>query len=133
MKTLRAVSDVTAVLVLLLISILVVSVVLVWGSIVVQQPVAVASRERIEVEEKLKESISLVYWGPNGVMVLTNSGSTHVRIIRLYVGENSVIPVDWSLEPGETKSFRSGVPYNPHLTVAVLTDKNELWIIWWAR
>jgi hypothetical protein len=76
--------------------------------------------------------VSLVYWGPDGTIILTSRARDPVTIVRVYI-DSSPRTVSWTVNPGETKTFNLGVGYDPLKEVTALTDKNELIVLWRSR
>ncbi|MEM2233845.1 MAG: hypothetical protein QXP81_09950, partial [Nitrososphaerota archaeon] len=118
-------SEATTVLVLTIVALLAVGIVVIWGSLT-SRMASEAGREAVATNiQRIRQDVSLVYWGPDGTIILTSRSRDPVTIVRVYV-DNAPRQVSWTLNPGETKSFGLGVGYDPLKELTALTDKNEL-------
>jgi len=128
------ISEATALLVLLLVALVVVGIVLIWGSST-SWLASEAGRRGAEAQAaKMRQDVSLVYWGPDGTVIVTNRGQDPVTIVALYRGESRLtLSGNWTLSPGETKRLSIGVPYDPSTQLTAITDRNEVIVLWRAR
>jgi hypothetical protein len=104
----------------------------IWGSMVSRSASEAGRAAAVTEVQRIRQDVSLVYWGPDGTIILTSRARDPVTIVRVYV-DSSPRTVSWTISPGETKTFNLGVGYDPLREVTALTDKNELIVLWRAR
>jgi hypothetical protein len=109
-----------------------VGIVVIWGAMVSRSASEAGRAAAVTEVQRIRQDVSLVYWGPDGTIILTSRARDPVTIVRVYV-DSSPRTVSWTINPGETKRFNLGVGYDPLKEVTALTDKNELIVLWRAR
>jgi hypothetical protein len=124
-------SEVATVAVLILIGLMVVGVVVIWEAQVTRSASEAGRAAAVTEVQRMRQDVSLVYWGPDGTIILTSRARDPVTIVRVYV-DSSPRQVSWTISPGETKRFNLGVNYDPTKEVTAFTDKNELIVLWRA-
>jgi hypothetical protein len=128
------ISEATAALVLLLVALITVGIVLIWGSAASWLASEAGRRGGEAQAAKMRQDVSLVYWGPDGTVILTNRGQDPVRIVAAYIDETPLsLYGDWILQPGETKRLNIGARYDPSRQLTAITDRNEVIVLWRAR
>jgi hypothetical protein len=128
------ISEATAVLVLLLVALITVGIVLIWGSAASWLASEAGRRGGEAQAAKMRQDISLVYWGPDGTIIITNRGQDPVRIVAAYIDETPLsLSGNWTLSAGETKRLSIGAGYNPSRQLTAVTDRNEVIVLWRAR
>jgi hypothetical protein len=110
----------------------VVGIVVIWGAMVSRSASEAGRAAAVTEVQRIRQDVSLVYWGPDGTIILTSRARDPVTIVRIYV-DSSPHMVSWTVNPGETKTFNLGVGYDPLKEVTALTDKNELIVLWRSR
>jgi hypothetical protein len=125
-------SEATTVAVLIVVGLFVVGIVVIWGAMVSRSASEAGRAAAVTEVQRMRQDVSLVYWGPDGTIVLTSRAKDPVTIVRVYV-DSSPRQVSWTISPGETRRFNLGVGYDPLREVTALTDKNELIVLWRAR
>jgi hypothetical protein len=125
-------SEAATVAVLILVSLIVAGIVVIWGALVARSASEAGRAAAVTEIQRIRQDVSLVYWGPDGTIILTNRARDPVTIVRVYV-DSSPRTVIWTINPGETKRFNLGVGYDPLKEVTALTDKNELIVLWRSR
>jgi hypothetical protein len=125
-------SEAATIAVLILVSLAVASIVVIWGAMVSRSASEAGRAAAVTEVQRIRQDVSLVYWGPDGTIILTSRSRDPVTIVRVYV-DSSPRTVSWTINPGETKTFNLGVGYDPLREVTALTDKNELIVLWRAR
>jgi hypothetical protein len=125
-------SEATTVAVLIVVGLLLVAIMVIWGSMVSRSASEAGRAAAVTEVQRIRQDVSLVYWGPDGTIILTSRARDPVTIVRVYV-DSSPRTVSWTISPGETKTFNLGVGYDPLREVTALTDKNELIVLWRAR
>jgi hypothetical protein len=125
-------SEATNVAVLIVVGLFLVGIVVIWGAMVSRSASEAGRAAAVTEVQRIRQDVSLVYWGPDGTIILTSRARDPVTIVRVYV-DSSPRTVSWTLSPGETKTFNLGVGYDPLREVTALTDKNELIVLWRAR
>jgi hypothetical protein len=128
------ISEATAVLVLLLVALITVGIVLIWGSAASWLASEAGRRGGEAQAAKMRQDVSLVYWGPDGTVIITNRGQDPVRIVAAYIYETPLsLSGNWTLSAGETKRLRIGAGYDPSRQLTAVTDRNEVIVLWRAR
>jgi hypothetical protein len=128
------ISEATAVLVLLLVALITVGIVLIWGSAASWLASEAGRRGGETQAAKMRQDISLVYWGPDGTIIITNRGQDPVRIVAAYIDETPLsLSGNWTLSAGETKRLSIGAGYDPSRQLTAVTDRNEVIVLWRAR
>jgi hypothetical protein len=125
-------SEATNVAVLIVVGLIVAGIVVIWGALVTRSASEAGRAAAVTEIQRIRQDVSLVYWGPDGTIVLTSRARDPVTIVRVYV-DSSPRTVSWTINPGETKRFNLGVGYDPLKEVTILTDKNELIVLWRSR
>jgi hypothetical protein len=125
-------SEAATIAVLILVSLAVASIVVIWGAMVSRSASEAGRAAAVTEVQRIRQDVSLVYWGPDGTIILTSRSRDPVTIVRVYV-DSSPRTVSWTISPGETKTFNLGVGYDPLKEVTALTDKNELIVLWRSR
>jgi hypothetical protein len=125
-------SEAVAIAVLIVVGLFVVGIVVIWGAMVSRSASEAGRAAAVTEVQRIRQDVSLVYWGPDGTIILTSRARDPVTIVRVYV-DSSPRTVSWTISPGETKTFNLGVGYDPLREVTALTDKNELIVLWRAR
>jgi hypothetical protein len=125
-------SEAVAIAVLIVVGLFVVGIVVIWGAMVSRSASEAGRAAAVTEIQRIRQDVSLAYWGPDGTIILTSRAKDPVTIVKVYVG-SSPRTVSWTINPGETKRFNLGVGYDPLKEVTALTDKNELIILWRAR
>jgi hypothetical protein len=125
-------SEATNVAVLIVVGLFLVGIVVIWGAMVSRSASEAGRAAAVTEVQRIRQDVSLVYWGPDGTIILTSRARDPVTIVRVYV-DSSPRTVSWTLSPGETKTFNLGVGYDPLREVTALTDKNELIVLWRSR
>jgi hypothetical protein len=125
-------SEATTVAVLIVVGLFLVAIMVIWGSMVSRSASEAGRAAAVTEVQRIRQDVSLVYWGPDGTIILTSRARDPVTIVRVYV-DSSPRTVSWTISPGETKTFNLGVGYDPLKEVTALTDKNELIVLWRAR
>jgi hypothetical protein len=125
-------SEATTVAVLIVVGLFLVAIMVIWGSMVSRSASEAGRAAAVTEVQRIRQDVSLVYWGPDGTIILTSRARDPVTIVRVYV-DSSPRTVSWTISPGETKTFNLGVGYDPLREVTALTDKNELIVLWRAR
>jgi len=127
------ISEATAALVLLLVALITVGIVLIWGSAASWLASEAGRRGGETQAAKMRQDVSLVYWGPDGTVIITNRGQDPVRIV-VYIDETPIsLSGNWTLSAGETKRLNIGVGYDPSRQLTAVTDRNEVIVLWRAR
>jgi hypothetical protein len=132
-------SEATTVAVLIVVGLIVAGIVVIWGAMVSRSASEAGRAAAVTEVQRIRQDVSLVYWGPDGTIILTSRARDPVTIVRVYVDSSPrTICVNpphgcWTINPGETKRFNLGVGYDPLKEVTALTDKNELIVLWRAR
>jgi hypothetical protein len=128
------ISEATAALVLLLVALITVGIVLIWGSAASWLASEAGRRGGETQAAKMRQDVSLVYWGPDGTIIITNRGQDPVRIVAAYIDETPLsLSGNWTLSAGETKRLSIGAGYNPSRQLTAVTDRNEVIVLWRAR
>jgi len=128
------ISEATAALVLLLVALITVGIVLIWGSAASWLASEAGRRGGETQAAKMRQDISLVYWGPDGTVIITNRGQDPVRIVAAYIDEAPLsLSGNWTLSAGETKRLNIGAGYDPSRQLTAVTDRNEVIVLWRAR
>jgi hypothetical protein len=128
------ISEATAALVLLLVALITVGIVLIWGSAASWLASEAGRRGGETQAAKMRQDISLVYWGPDGTIIITNRGQDPVRIVAAYIDETPLsLSGNWTLSAGETKRLSIGAGYDPSRQLTAVTDRNEVIVLWRAR
>jgi hypothetical protein len=128
------ISEATAALVLLLVALITVGIVLIWGSAASWFASEAGRRGGEAQAAKMRQDISLVYWGPDGTIIITNRGQDPVRIVSAYIDETPLsLSGNWTLSAGETKRLSIGAGYDPSRQLTAVTDRNEVIVLWRAR
>jgi hypothetical protein len=125
-------SEATTVAVLIVVGLFLVGIVVIWGAMVSRSASEAGRAAAVTEVQRIRQDVSLVYWGPDGTIILTSRARDPVTIVRVHV-DSSPRTVSWTINPGETKRFNLGVGYDPLKEVTALTDKNELIVLWRAR
>ena len=125
-------SEAATVAVLILVSLIVTGIVVIWGAMVSRSAFEAGRAAVVTEVQRIRQDVSLVYWGPDGTIILTSRARDPVTIVRVYV-DSSPRTVSWAINPGETKTFNLGVGYDPLKVITALTDKNELIVLWRSR
>jgi hypothetical protein len=125
-------SEATTIAVLIVVGLFLVGIVVIWGATVSRSASEAGRAAAVTEVQRIRQDVSLVYWGPDGTIILTSRARDPVTIVRVYV-DSSPRTVSWTINPGETKTFNLGVGYDPLKEVTALTDKNELTVLWRAR
>ena len=125
-------SEATTVTVLILVGLIVAGIVVIWGALVSRSASEAGRAAALTEVQRIRQDVSLVYWGPDGTIILTSRARDPVTIVRVYV-DSTPRTVSWTVNPGETKTFNLGVGYDPMKEITALTDKNELIVFWRAR
>jgi hypothetical protein len=125
-------SEAATVAVLIVVGLIVAGIVVIWGAQVSRSASEAGRAAAVTEVQRIRQDISLVYWGPDGTIILTSRARDPVTIVRVYI-DSTPRQVDWTINPGETKRFDLGVGYDPMKEVTALTDRNELIVIWRAR
>jgi hypothetical protein len=125
-------SEATTVAVLIVVGLFVVGIVVIWGAMVSRSASEAGRAAAVTEIQRIRQDVSLVYWGPDGTIILTSRARDPITIVRVYV-DSSPRTVSWTINPGETKTFNLGVGYDPLKEVTALTDMNELIVLWRAR
>jgi hypothetical protein len=125
-------SEAATVAVLIVVGLIVAAIVVIWGAQVSRSASEAGRAAAVTEVQRIRQDVSLVYWGPDGTIVLTSRAKDPVTIIRVYV-DSSPRHVSWTISPGETRRFNLGVGYDPLREVTALTDKNELIVLWRSR
>jgi hypothetical protein len=125
-------SEATTIAVLIVVGLFLVGIVVIWGAMVSRSASEAGRAAAVTEVQRIRQDVSLVYWGPDGTIILTNRARDPVAIVRVYV-DSAPRAVSWTVNPGETKTFNLGVGYDPLKEVTALTDKNELIVLWRAR
>jgi hypothetical protein len=125
-------SEATTVAVLIVVGLFLVGIVVIWGAMVSRSASEAGRAAAVTEVQRIRQDVSLVYWGPDGTIILTSRARDPVTIVRVYV-DSSPRTVSWTISPGETKTFNLGVGYDPLKEITALTDKNELIILWRSR
>jgi hypothetical protein len=125
-------SEATTITVLIVVGLFLVGIVVIWGATVSRSASEAGRAAAVTEVQRIRQDVSLVYWGPDGTIILTSRARDPVTIVRVYV-DSSPRTVSWTINPGETKTFNLGVGYDPLKEVTALTDKNELTVLWRAR
>jgi hypothetical protein len=125
-------SEAATMAVLILVSLIVAGIVVVWGALVTRSASEAGRAAAVTEVQRIRQDVSLVYWGPDGTVILTSRARDPVTIVRVYV-DSSPRMVSWTINPGETTSFNLGVGYDPLKEITALTDKNELIVLWRSR
>jgi hypothetical protein len=125
-------SEAATMAVLILVSLIVAGIVVIWGALVTRSASEAGRAAAVTEVQRIRQDVSLVYWGPDGTIILTSRARDPVTIVRVYV-DSSPRTVSWAINPGETKTFNLGVGYDPLKEVTALTDKNELIVLWRSR
>jgi hypothetical protein len=125
-------SEAATVAVLIVVGLIVAGIVVIWGALVTRSASEAGRAAAVTEIQRIRQDVSLVYWGPDGTIILTSRARDPVTIVRVYV-DSSSRTVSWTINPGETKRFNLGVGYDPLKEVTALTDKNELIVLWRAR
>jgi hypothetical protein len=125
-------SEATTVAVLIVVGLFLVAIMVIWGSMVSRSASEAGRAAAVTEVQRIRQDVSLVYWGPDGTIILTSRARDPVTIVRVYV-DSSPRTVSWTISPGETKTFNLGVGYDPLKEVTALTDRNELIVLWRAR
>jgi hypothetical protein len=125
-------SEATTVAVLIVVGLFLVGIVVIWGAMVSRSASEAGRAAAVTEVQRIRQDVSLVYWGPDGTIILTSRARDPVTIVRVYV-DSSPRTVSWTISPSETKTFNLGVGYDPLKEVTALTDKNELIVLWRAR
>jgi hypothetical protein len=131
-KNRAGLSDAATIAVLILVSLIVAGIVVIWGAMVSRSASEAGRAAAVTEVQRIRQDVSLVYWGPDGTIILTSRARDPVTIVRVYV-DSSPHTVSWTISPGETKTFNLGVGYDPLKEVTALTDKNELIVLWRSR
>jgi hypothetical protein len=131
-KNRAGLSDAATIAILILVSLIVAGIVVIWGAMVSRSASEAGRAAAVTEVQRIRQDVSLVYWGPDGTIILTSRARDPVTIVRVYV-DSSPRTVSWTINPGETKTFNLGVGYDPLKEVTALTDKNELTVLWRAR
>jgi hypothetical protein len=125
-------SEAATVAVLIVVGLFLVGIVVIWGAMVSRSASEAGRAAAVTEVQRIRQDVSLVYWGPDGTIILTSRARDPVTIVRVYV-DSSPRTVSWTVNPGETKTFNLGVGYDPLKEVTALTDKNELIVLWRSR
>jgi hypothetical protein len=125
-------SEATTIAVLIVVGLIVAGIVVIWGAMVSRSASEAGRAAAVTEVQRIRQDVSLVYWGPDGTIILTSRARDPVTIVRIYV-DSSPHTVSWTFNPGETKTFNLGVGYDPLKEVTALTDKNELIVLWRSR
>jgi hypothetical protein len=125
-------SEATTVVVLIVVGLFLVGIVVIWGATVSRSASEAGRAAAVTEIQRIRQDVSLVYWGPDGTIILTSRAKDPVTIVRVYV-DSSPRTVSWVVDPGETKTFNLGVGYDPLKEITALTDKNELIVLWRSR
>jgi hypothetical protein len=125
-------SEATTVAVLIVVGLFLVGIVVIWGATVSRSASEAGRAAAVTEIQRIRQDVSLVYWGPDGTIILTSRAKDPVTIVRVYV-DSSPRTVSWVVDPGETKTFNLGVGYDPLKEITALTDKNELIVLWRSR
>jgi hypothetical protein len=125
-------SEATTVVVLIVVGLFLVGIVVIWGAMVSRSASEAGRAAAVTEVQRIRQDVSLVYWGPDGAIILTSRARDPVTIVRVYV-DSSPRTVSWTINPGETKTFNLGVGYDPLKEVTALTDMNELIVLWRAK
>jgi hypothetical protein len=131
-KNRAGLSDAATIAVLILVSLIVAGIVVIWGAMVSRSASEAGRAAAVTEVQRIRQDVSLVYWGPDGTIILTSRARDPVTIVRVYV-DSSPRTLSWTISPGETKRFNLGVGYDPLKEVTALTDKNELIVLWRSR
>jgi hypothetical protein len=131
-KNRAGLSEAATIAVLILVGLFVVGIVVIWGAMVSRSASEAGRAAAVTEVQRIRQDVSLVYWGPDGTIILTSRARDPVTIVKVYV-DSSSHTVSWTFNPGETKTFDLGVGYDPLKEVTALTDKNELIVLWRAR
>jgi hypothetical protein len=125
-------SEAATVAVLIVVGLFLAGIVVIWGAMVSRSASEAGRAAAVTEVQRIRQDVSLVYWGPDGTIILTSRARDPVTIVRVYV-DSSPRTVSWTVNPGETKTFNLGVGYDPLKEVTALTDKNELIVLWRSR
>jgi hypothetical protein len=125
-------SEAVTVAVLIVVGLIVAGIVVIWGALVTRSASEAGRAAAVTEVQRIRQDMSLVYWGPDGTIILTSRARDPVTIVKVYV-DSSPRTVSWTVNPGETKRLDLGVGYDPLKEVTALTDKNELIVLWRAR
>ena len=125
-------SEAATVAVLIVVGLIVAGIVVIWGALVSRSASEAGRAAAVTEVQRIRQDVSLVYWGPDGTIILTSRARYPVTIVSVYV-DSSPLTVSWAINPGETKTFDLGVGYDPMKEVTALTDRNELIVIWRAK
>jgi hypothetical protein len=131
-KNRAGLSEAATIAVLILVSLIVAGIVVIWGAMVSRSASEAGWAAAVTEVQRIRQDVSLVYWGPDGTIILTSRARDPVTIVRVYV-DSSPRTLSWTISPGETKRFNLGVGYDPLKEVTALTDKNELIVLWRSR
>jgi hypothetical protein len=131
-KNRAGLSEAATIAVLILVSLIVAGIVVIWGAMVSRSASEAGRAAAVTEVQRIRQDVSLVYWGPDGTIILTSRARDPVTIVRVYV-DSSPRTLSWTISPGETKRFNLGVGYDPLKEVTALTDKNELIVLWRSR
>lgn len=127
-------SEATTVVVLALVALVAVGIVLIWGAMVSSSATG-SARQAAETQVlKMRQDVSLVYWGPDGTIILTSRAKDPVTIVYVYVDSARYPVPNCTINPGETKPFCLRVsPYDPLKQLTAVTDRNEIIVLWRPR
>jgi hypothetical protein len=125
-------SEAATVAVLIVVGLIVAGIVVIWGAVVSRSASEAGRAVAVTEVQRIRQDISLVYWGPDGTIILTSRARDPVTIVRVYI-DSTPRTVSWTINPGETKTFDLGVGYDPMKEVTALTDRNELIVLWRSR
>jgi hypothetical protein len=128
-------SEAATVAVLIVVGLFLVGIVVIWGAMVSRSASEAGRAAAVTEVQRIRQDVSLVYWGPDGTIILTSRARDPVTIVRVYVDSSPCTRCNlpWTINPGETTSFSLGVGYDPLKEVTALTDRNELIVLWRAR
>jgi hypothetical protein len=128
-------SEAATIAVLIVVGLFLVGIVVIWGAMVSRSASEAGRAAAVTEVQRIRQDVSLVYWGPDGTIILTSRAKDPVTIVRVYIDSSSCTRCNlpWTVNPGETKTFNLGVGYDPLKEVTALTDKNELIVLWRAR
>jgi hypothetical protein len=124
-------SEAATVAVLIVVGLIVAAIAVIWGAQVSRSASEAGRAAAVTEVQRIRQDVSLVYWGPDGTIILTNRAKDPVTIVKVYV-DSSPRQVSWTISPGETKKINLGVNYDPTKEVTAFTDKNELIVLWRA-
>jgi hypothetical protein len=122
-------SEAATVAVLILVALMVAGIVVIWEAQVGRSASEAGGAAAVTEIQRIRQDVSLIYWGPDGTVMLASRARDPVTIVRVYI-DSTPRTVSWIVNPGETKSFNLGVGYDPLKEVTALTNKNELIVLW---